>query len=217
MHHEESDEEEFVYPIESNQSEGEPSVSPPPPEEVPTPPKEDHEEDHEEFVYPEDSAHSEGEPSVSPPPGPNQPIPELVVDTITSTSTPSPPTPAKRHPSPAQLEALQAAAASGDLELLQNLFATALKSGDIEPFALANDASGRTGLTALHAAASRGYFIIVKWRMSHFPYLSRTAADILPVIEECGAIPDMEDKEGEVSILLQHTGFVLTSWPDRIA
>ncbi|KAH7887859.1 hypothetical protein F5I97DRAFT_1806415, partial [Phlebopus sp. FC_14] len=84
------------------------------------------------------------------------------------------------HPSPAQLEALSAAASAGDLALLKKLFATALQSGNIEAFALANDASSRTGLTALHAAASRGYLHIVKW-----------------LIEHCGAMPDLEDREGE--------------------
>jgi hypothetical protein len=83
----------------------------------------------------------------------------------TSSSLASPPqarTPS--HPSPAQLEALSAAASQGDLVLLKMLFVTALQSGDLEAFALANDASSRTGFTALHAAASRGYFDIVKWR-----------------------------------------------------
>lgn len=75
--------------------------------------------------------------------------------------------PAKVHPSPAQLESLQAAASSGDLALLQKLFRTALHTGEVEPFALANDASPRTGLTVLHASASRGYVDIVKWRKSY--------------------------------------------------
>ncbi|KAK7695501.1 hypothetical protein QCA50_000137 [Cerrena zonata] len=87
------------------------------------------------------------------------------------------------HPSPAQLEALQSASAAGDLKLLQNLFRNALQSGELEPFALANDASARTGQTALHAASSRGYLDVVKW-----------------LIEECGAIPDIEDKEGETAL-----------------
>ncbi|KII94681.1 hypothetical protein PLICRDRAFT_188292 [Plicaturopsis crispa FD-325 SS-3] len=71
------------------------------------------------------------------------------------------------HPSPAQLESLYAAASSGDLSLLKKLFTTALRTGDVEAFALSNDASSRTGFTALHAAASRGYLDIVKWRMCH--------------------------------------------------
>jgi hypothetical protein len=70
----------------------------------------------------------------------------------------------KKKPSPAQLESIHAAASSGDLKLLQNLFKNAARNEDAEEFALANDASVRTGLTALHAAASRGYTNIVKWR-----------------------------------------------------
>lgn len=74
------------------------------------------------------------------------------------------PTSRQVHASPAQLESLYAAASSGDLPLLKKLFKTALDNGDVEPFSLANDASSRTGFTALHAAASRGYFEITTWR-----------------------------------------------------
>lgn len=69
----------------------------------------------------------------------------------------------KSHASPAQLEAICAAASSGDLPLLKKLFSTALQAGDLEPFALANDASSRTGFTAVHCAASRGRLEIVQW------------------------------------------------------
>jgi hypothetical protein len=69
------------------------------------------------------------------------------------------------HPSPAQLEALFAAASAGDLLLVQRLFRSALATSDVGAFALANDASSRTGLTALHAAASRGYVDVVQWCM----------------------------------------------------
>ncbi|KAL4264570.1 hypothetical protein AB1N83_004346 [Pleurotus pulmonarius] len=40
-----------------------------------------------------------------------------------------------------------------------------------------------TGSTALHAAASRGYLDIVQW-----------------LVEQCGAMPDLEDKEGETAL-----------------
>jgi ankyrin repeat protein len=79
------------------------------------------------------------------------------------TAMPSHATPLQRHPSPAQLESLYAAASSGDLSLLKTLFRHALQTGDVEAFALANDASSRTGLTALHAAANRGFLDVVKW------------------------------------------------------
>ncbi len=96
------------------------------------------ESDEEEFVYPGGS--TTGEPG-------------------SHTSTPAVP-----RPTPAQLESLYAAASSGDLRLLKKLFKTALESASVEPFSLANAASTRTGLTALHAAASRGFLDIVTWR-----------------------------------------------------
>lgn len=86
----------------------------------------------------------------------------------TSPSRPLPdPNPAplpQTRASPAQLEALYAAASSGDLSLLQKTIRNASQTGNVEPFSLVNDASSRTGLTALHAASSRGYIDIVKWR-----------------------------------------------------
>lgn len=98
----------------------------------------DREDEDEEFIYP-------GETS------PDSSVPQIVV-------------PRQLHPSPAQLESLYAAASSGDLTLLKRLFKSALETGDVQPFSLANDASSRTGFTALHAAASRGFMHIVKWR-----------------------------------------------------
>ena len=72
--------------------------------------------------------------------------------------------PRQTHPTPAQLESLYAAASSGDLTLLKRLIKSATETVDVQPFSLANDASSRTGFTALHAAASRGYLDIVTWR-----------------------------------------------------
>lgn len=95
------------------------------------------ESEDEEFVYP---SNTEGQSEVAQPSSARQ-----------------------VHPSPAQLESLYAAALSGDLPLLQRLFRTALQNGEIEPFSLANDASTRTGFTALHAAASRGYYDMTVW------------------------------------------------------
>jgi len=71
--------------------------------------------------------------------------------------------PPQPRPSPAQLESLYAAASSGDLALLKKLFRNALESNDVQSFSLSNEASARTGLTALHAAAGRGYLDIVQW------------------------------------------------------
>ena len=92
------------------------------------------------------------------------PMPVIVSPSPPSPSPPPPPRPPKRKPTQAQLEALYAAGSSNDLQLLQNLFRNACQNEDVEEFALANDAAVRTGLTALHAAASRGYLEIVQWR-----------------------------------------------------
>lgn len=136
----------------------------------------DNDDQEEEFVYPDDSLDasthqhslivSDGLPEH--PLDPQSPRDSALESTIVAEKSPSlrssPRAPSR--PSPAQLEALSAAASQGDLALLKKLFITALQSGKLEAFALANDASSRTGFTALHAAASRGYLDIVEWRES---------------------------------------------------
>ncbi|KAJ7129810.1 ankyrin repeat-containing domain protein [Mycena epipterygia] len=122
----------------------------------PSPQPVDDDEDDDEFVYPTSVNQNPEETVTVPPP---------------------------QHPSPAQLESLYAAASSGDLPLLKRLFRNALDGGNVEPFSLSNDASVRTGFTALHAAASRGYLDIVTW-----------------LVEDCGSMPDLEDKEGETAL-----------------
>lgn len=134
------------------------SVSPVPPE-----PTMNDDSDDEEFVYPGASP----SPTESPSPPSHS---EVVTSPLSSAPSglPSPSLsvpPAKKHPSPEQLEELHTASASGDLKRVQSVFKRAVEVGEVESFALANDASPRTGLTALHAAASRGYLSIVKWCM----------------------------------------------------
>lgn len=94
-------------------------------------------------------------------PSSNEALHETSPPRPASNANPSPP--AQPHASPAQLEALYAAASSGDLPLLQRIINNALHTGNVESFSLVNGASSRTGLTALHAAATRGYIDIVKW------------------------------------------------------
>lgn len=158
----ESDEEEvFTYPAHDDN-------------EVDEHHREQEEEEEEEFVYPDSSVDatphqdslivSDDSPEHSLLP-PNFAVESTLVESPSLLSSP-PQAQVPSHPSPAQLEALSAAASQGDLVLLKKLFATALQGGDLEAFALANDASSRTGFTALHAAASRGYLDIVKWRES---------------------------------------------------
>ncbi|KAG6817214.1 hypothetical protein H0H87_011572 [Tephrocybe sp. NHM501043] len=148
---------------------------------------EDDEDDGEEFVYPGvPTTEAEEEPAVV----------QIIEGTPQDLSRPPQP------PSPAQLESLYAAATSGDLPLLKQLFQNALRTGEVEPFSLANNASSRTGFTALHAAASRGYLDIVKW-----------------LVEDCGAMPDLEDREGETALhkaaLNGHLSIIKYLLPDR--
>ncbi|KAG6378849.1 hypothetical protein JVT61DRAFT_13129 [Boletus reticuloceps] len=161
-------------------------------DEVFTYPADDYVHDGEEFVYPDastDTTQHQDSLIVSIYPLKAEPSLDSAVESATLVETaPSLPFPLPRtqvpsRPSPAQLEALSAAASQGDLALLKKLFDTALQSGDLEAFALANHASSRTGFTALHAAASRGYLDIVKW-----------------LVENCGAMPDLEDREGETAL-----------------
>jgi len=138
----------------------------------------DNDDDDEEFVYPSSPA------------------------TVEHGIGPSPSREAQ--PSPAQLESLYAAASSGDLPLLKRLFKTAVENGQVEPFSLANHASTRTGFTALHTATSRGYHDIAVWCELILRKMSPVDINLYClVIEDCGAMPDLEDREGEVSLFLQ--------------
>lgn len=121
-----------------------------------------------------------------------------------------------QRPSPAQLESLYAAASSGDLPLMKNIFETALHNGQVQSFALANEASTRTGLTAFHVVSSRGHLEAVKWRKYTPEILRLVLLMKSTVLEECGAIPDLEDKEGEVCIVSIHYASLMTLGADRI-
>ncbi|KZV69854.1 ankyrin [Peniophora sp. CONT] len=161
---------------------------------------EEDESDDEEFRYP-----GADEPAVPAPSAP-APVPEATAQsipiaprepspvvsplyatsnapTVTAASEETPVRSRAPEPTRAQLESLYAGASSGDLEGFQKLVSDVAKASECEPFALVNDATSRTGLTPLHAAASRGHLDIVKW-----------------LIEGCGAIPDLEDKEGETAV-----------------
>lgn len=118
-----------------------------------------------------DSAHEEQEVSDDESfvyPGSSEPHTEDVLARSAASAEEPPVVPAQgpvARPvaSPEQLEEIYSAAAAGDLFLLQTRFQSALASGDLEAFALANSATSRTGLTPLHAAASRGHSEIVQW------------------------------------------------------
>lgn len=67
------------------------------------------------------------------------------------------------RPTPAQLETLYSAGLSGNLGTLRQIVSNVTASGEIEAFALVNDASPRTGLTVVHACASRGHLGALRW------------------------------------------------------
>ncbi|KAG6880442.1 hypothetical protein C0992_000044 [Termitomyces sp. T32_za158] len=156
------------------------------------------EDDDEEFVYPSPPALEVEETEPREETRQNlQDVQQGVRETVQERIS-RPPQP----PSPAQLESLYAASTSGDLPLLKQLFQNALRTGQVEPFSLANSASSRTGFTALHAAASRGYLEIVAW-----------------LVEDCGAMPDLEDREGETALhkaaLNGHLSVIQYLLPDK--
>ncbi|GAA5821257.1 hypothetical protein JCM3770_007386 [Rhodotorula araucariae] len=115
----------------------------------------------------------------SPPAGPPRPVqPSRSPSTVSSS----------RGYDPAVLRNLIAAAcANGDLERLQSLMTPRIAvEGEPEPpspFTLANQTSSQTGLAPLHYAAQRGHTEVVKW-----------------LIEEAGAMPELEDGEGETPL-----------------
>ncbi|KAI0347381.1 hypothetical protein BDW22DRAFT_522741 [Trametopsis cervina] len=189
MSHDDSDEEEFVYPGTSS-GEGKEDGGVLAHDATGT---EHAEEPVHSFVYPgaedgieqfEQEEEEDSLPSLPTPPSfepeleldlpsvPTAPPSEVLVQPpVTVIPPPPPPLPTKSHPTPAQLEAIQAAASDGSLPRLKQLFQNAVASDKLEAFALTNDASPRTGLTALHAAASRGHLEIVKWRTSRIDYV----------------------------------------------
>lgn len=166
---EEDDHEPFVYPGESSGTASEPqpaATSAPVAEQECAPSVPLALLETSEFSPPQAQRQSLQSVSIvveNPPPS-HSPSPDVVSEApcqvFPRDLEPPPPT----LPSPAQLESLYAAASSGDLLLLKRLFRNAVESNDVQQFSLANDASTRTGFTALHAAASRGYLDIVQWR-----------------------------------------------------
>lgn len=156
-----------------------------------------HEEDSDdEFRYP--GAHHAVEPSPlefqpAPPSTGTEPAeevvhpPELVVE-----PTPEAVPPPVEAPKPSivtheQLEAIASASTTGNLEQLQHLFHQIIQETGCQSFVLANDAAPRTGLTALHHAASRGHLSIVEWRKLR-RRVNRVASHILTKLQLFGIV-----------------------------
>ena len=85
-------------------------------------------------------------------------VPEPVL-----TPTSSPPAQPPIRVTPAQLESLYTAGLGGNLTRLKQTIEEVTSSGEIGTFELVNDASPRTGLTVVHAAASRGHLDALKY------------------------------------------------------
>lgn len=134
--------------------------------------------DDDEFQYPLEDA----EPEVEvPSPMAEEPafVPPPAVETRNITPSPpgsvSSPLPAPTtQVSSTQLEALYAAGLEGRLSALKDLVENATENSDLEPFTFVNSASPITGLTVVHAAASRGRLDALKWRMFCSDYFSLT-------------------------------------------
>lgn len=170
---------------------------------------EDPESDEEEFVYPSARAPTPPNNTLEAHENHEDNVAAEQAEPLTTTSetaeaevTSSPiveAAPPQPTPTPAQLEASFAASSSGDLNQLKSVFRNARETSFVEPFALANDASSRTGLTTLHVAASRGYLNIVTW-CQYLSYDIKVSVNSHnAVVTECGAMPDLEDREGEAS------------------
>ncbi|KAG8872576.1 hypothetical protein FRB97_007499 [Tulasnella sp. 331] len=147
-HQEESDDEEFQYPgVEAAASSSTlkspaiPTAELAPGLEVPV-------------VEEQPKYEPEPEPTPEPEPEPEPETPEPQVEP-----------PKARVVTHEQLEAIASAATLGDVERLQHLFHDIITETGCQQFVLANDAAPRTGLTALHHAASRGHLAVVEWHL----------------------------------------------------
>lgn len=123
------------------------------------------EEEEEEFVYEEpthDTPHTSEE-------GEDEEDFRYTVSPIVETAlrSDSPPAVSLSHAtqvSTDQLASILAAATLGNISSFQRQFETIIGRTNLTPFTLANEASPRTGFTALHVASSKGHLDIVKWR-----------------------------------------------------
>lgn len=149
-----------------------PKVVEPQPEEAQIEEQEE-DDDEEAFVYPgtADDAEEE-EQQAEPEPAPLVSEPEA--------PAPAPAAPAVELP-PIDYAALAQLATNAPLSFLQAFFTRVSLQGH-SSFALANEPSPSSGLVPLHYAAREGRADVVRW-----------------LVEEAGAMVELEDREGEVS------------------
>ncbi|KAJ1309052.1 hypothetical protein OPQ81_004732 [Rhizoctonia solani] len=152
-----------------------PSVSPSPaPESAPAPEisvQPDEDDDDEEFVYP---GEPEPESAPEPAPAPKAAVPSAVEDPLSAHSEEAPLTLA--IPAPTESQPLSPQPTSAQLDVIYN---AAAAGSLLEMQSLFAD----TRVAAFALANDAAPRTVVRW-----------------LIEECGAMPDLEDKEGETSL-----------------
>lgn len=157
------------------------------------------EDEPEEFIY-EDSTHHTPPLSEE---GEEEEAFRYTVSPLVETAprSDSPPAVSLSHStqvSLAQLTSILSAAGSGNIWSFQRQFDAIIHRTNMTPFTLANEASPRTGFTVLHVASTKGHLDIVKWRKFSSRLISTSLSICAIVIEDCGAMVDLEDKENEV-------------------
>ncbi|GAA5857263.1 hypothetical protein JCM8547_009404 [Rhodosporidiobolus lusitaniae] len=127
--------------------------------------------------------------------------PDLPPSPIEYSSTPQTSSPLPALPPPDRTPSRASSSKGYDPTVLRNLISTAASNGDLErlksliagnkggdeagpsAFTLANKTSPHTGLAPLHYAAQAGHVDVVQW-----------------LVEEAGAMPELEDAEGETPL-----------------
>ena len=150
---------------------------------------EEEEEDEEEFVYPgsespavaQDKQESEATSADVASVGPSE------VPATTAAHDPSPASSTSAPARPIDFDRLATLCTSGPLSSLEKFFSVVSApppaGSGMSTFAIANETSPTTGLAPVHYAARSGALEILKW-----------------LVEQAGALVEMEDREGETAL-----------------